>query len=113
MYRIDYVDIRPHALGRGLTRWQGAAADLDAAWRAATAEIRNLEAAAPWGGDAAGTAFRNAYGGNGGPSLAIDRGTALVEQLGVLGSLVRTSAENARGMDAEQAQAMRKLLDRI
>ncbi|MCG5218937.1 hypothetical protein [Streptosporangium sp. KLBMP 9127] len=113
VFEIDYVDIRPQALVRGLSRWTTASSDLDGAWQAAVAEVQRLSAAAPWGGDAAGIAFKNAYMLGDGPNIAINSGSEFVSDVGELGSQVRHAVENATGMDAEQARSVSSLLERI
>jgi hypothetical protein len=113
VFQINYVDIRPQALGRGLSAWSAATSDLVAGWESAVAEVRRVSAEKPWGDDAAGLAFQNAYTQGDGPNQAIDKGTTFVNGMGDLGSLVRRAAENATGMDADQARAVRNILRRI
>jgi hypothetical protein len=111
MFEIKYLELHPQVLSHGLADWAAASSDLDRSWQATMAEIQRLTAAAPWGDDDAGLEFSNAY--LAGPTLIDDRGTAYVKQLSELGDEVRQSAEHAIGMDAEQARAVKSLLNRI
>jgi len=111
LFQINYINIHPETVARGLSKFTTTAAELETEWKAATEELRRLMDAAPWGSDAPGVAFRNAYMLGDGPNYNCDKGDRCVGNLTALGSLVRKSVENARGMDADQAEELRRLLE--
>lgn len=112
LFDLNYVDVRPPELATGLTQWHLTSTDVSARYAAGLSEIRRLDAAEPWGRDTAGSAFHTAYTRNGGPGALMSRGEELTGKVVELGPTVRRSAENARGMDAEQAREVREILRR-
>ncbi|KAB8186534.1 hypothetical protein [Microbispora catharanthi] len=113
LFEVNYVDIRPQQLAKGLSQWHAASSDAESGYAASLREIRRLNAAEPWGHDTAGTAFRSAYMQGDGPETVMKQGEELAAKVVELGPTVRRSAENARGMDAERAREVREILKRI
>ncbi|WP_182898658.1 hypothetical protein [Microbispora sp. H10830] len=113
LFEVNYVDIRPQQLAKGLSQWHAASSDAESGYAAGLREIRRLNAAEPWGHDTAGTAFHSAYMQGGGPETVMKQGEELAAKVVELGPTVRRSAENARGMDAERAREVREILKRI
>ena len=112
-FEVNYVDIRPQQLAKGLSQWHVATTDAESGYAACLREIRRLNAAEPWGRDAAGQAFHAAYMQGDGPNVVMKRGEELAAKVVELGPVVRRGAENARGMDGERARELREILKRI
>ena len=113
LFEVNYVDIRPQQLAKGLSQWHAASSSTESGYLAGLREIRRLNAAEPGGHDTAGAAFRTAYTEGDGPEKLMDRGAELVGKVVELGPTVRRSAENARGMDAERAREVHEILRRV
>ena len=113
LFEVNYVDIHPQQLAKGLSQWHAASSETQSGYTASVREIQRLNAAQPWGRDTAGAAFHSAYMQGGGPDTVMKRGEELVAKVVELGPTVRRSAENARGMDAERAREVREILKRI
>ncbi|MEN3535397.1 hypothetical protein AAH991_09835 [Microbispora sp. ZYX-F-249] len=113
LFEVNYVDIRPQQLAKGLSQWHAASSGTESGYLASLREIRRLNAAAPWGHDTAGSAFHSAYTRGDGPEKLMDRGAELVGKVVELGPTVRRSAENARGMDAARAREVHEILRRV
>ncbi|GIH45199.1 hypothetical protein SAMN05421833_102225 [Microbispora rosea] len=113
LFEVNYVDIRPQQLAKGLSQWHAASSDVESGYAAAQGEIQRLNAAEPWGHDTAGAAFRSAYMQGDGPDTLIKQGGELAAKVVELGPTVRRSAENARGMDGERAREVREILKRV
>ncbi|MEU8172919.1 hypothetical protein AB0C14_08575 [Microbispora hainanensis] len=113
LFEVNYVDIRPQQLAKGLSQWHATATDVESGYAAALREIQRLNAAEPWGHDTAGAAFRSAYMEGGGPDTLMKQGEELAAKVVELGPTVRRSAENARGMDGQRAREVREILKRV
>ncbi|MEV7803916.1 hypothetical protein AB0O28_13290 [Microbispora sp. NPDC088329] len=113
LFEVNYVDIRPQQLAKGLSQWHAASSDAESGYGAALREIRRLNAAEPWGRDTAGAAFHSAYTQGDGPDALMHRGEELAAKVVELGPAVRRGAENARGMDEERAREVREILRRV
>ncbi|MEU7877310.1 hypothetical protein [Microbispora bryophytorum] len=113
LFEVNYVDIRPQQLAKGLSQWHAASSDTESGYAASLGEIRRLNAAEPWGQDKAGAAFRSAYMEGDGPDTLMKHGEDLAAKVVELGPTVRRSAENARGMDAQRAREVREILKRV
>ena len=61
LFEVNYVDIRPQQLAKGLSQWQVASSDAESGYADSLRAIQRLNAAEPWGRDTAGDAFRAAY----------------------------------------------------
>ncbi|WP_169986101.1 MULTISPECIES: hypothetical protein [unclassified Microbispora] len=113
LFEVNYVDIRPQQLAKGLSQWHAASSEAESGYLAGLREIRRLNAAEPWGHDTAGSAFHSAYTEGDGPEKVMDRGAELTAKVVELGPTVRRSAENARGMDAARAREVHEILRRV
>lgn len=101
----EEVQIDPQQVSNGLAQWDQAASNLNSRWQTAVDRIAGLNAANPWGGDAAGSEFRTAYDESGGLDVATN-GKDVVKQVVDLGPRVRTAAENSLASDEAQGRVM-------
>ncbi|MEU4223685.1 hypothetical protein AB0F17_05280 [Nonomuraea sp. NPDC026600] len=88
----------------GIAQWDTMAFDLEQAWPEVSAELKALNAAAPWGDGAEGRMFAQAYLKDDGPSRLVESGTALVGEIVDAGPLLRETIANSRATDAAIAQ---------
>ena len=98
----EQVEVDAQQVANGAAQLDTAAGTLQAAWRQRIAAIEGLHAAAPWGGDEAGSTFAGTYGGGGALDLPARAGHT-VEEVAELGGKVRTAAQNSLSADELQA----------
>ncbi|MEV6150035.1 hypothetical protein AB0L53_06805 [Nonomuraea sp. NPDC052129] len=88
----------------GIAQWNTMALDLEQAWPEVSAELKALNAAAPWGNGAEGRMFAQAYLKDDGPSRLVESGTALVGEIVDVGPLLRETIANSRSTDTAIAE---------
>jgi hypothetical protein len=97
--RVDHTTV-----GRGLASWDAMASELHSRWEQATAAVRALNDAAPWGDGGEGASFRATYMANGAPEQLCAEGTRLVDEITKVGPTVRKAVQHIISADQANAQ---------
>ncbi|MDP9845625.1 hypothetical protein [Streptosporangium lutulentum] len=100
----DGLAISKPAVDAGVAQWNVMSGDLERFFTERAARITELNAAAPWGGDASGRAFQQSYMQGDGPDVMLSNGAHLVRQIADAGPGLRRTFENSLGTDAAIAQ---------
>ncbi|MFD1934565.1 hypothetical protein ACFSKW_24140 [Nonomuraea mangrovi] len=95
-------------LHRGLSEWNVNASDMETAYEKLAARIKELNAAAPWGGGTEGRSFQASYMQNDAPNTLLTNGDDLVHQIADLGPTVFKGSENVFGTDKAIEDGVRR-----
>jgi hypothetical protein len=103
MTELQGLRIDPTMVGSGLAVWDAMSSELHSQWERATAAVRALNDAAPWGDGSEGASFREAYMANGAPERLCVEGTALVDEVVKVGPTIRKAIQHTISTDHAMA----------
>ncbi|MER7209949.1 hypothetical protein [Streptosporangium sp. NPDC000239] len=90
----------------GISQWDTMASDLSEALSPVSAELKALNATAPWGNGPEGRAFAAQYLKGDGPNRLVETGAELVGHITDAGTLLRKTIANSRAADARNVEDM-------
>ncbi|MER6947639.1 hypothetical protein ABT294_26765 [Nonomuraea sp. NPDC000554] len=109
----DRLMIQRQVAAEGARRWETAATILEERLRDAAARIESLNAATPWGHDAAGREFEQAYMAGGGPSTLLTTGGRLAGEAVSAARVLNDSVAQVVEADAQVAASTRTRIGQV